>query len=92
MSFFYITIMYYSSGIKQTNYNSCGNFRNPADWTSVNMSESDLSVINRGFTGHLTLPEFVLINMEARLYDPFIARVLSPPARSNFARWDLCVG
>jgi len=33
---------------------------------------------HRGYTGHEHLPEFRLINMNARLYDPLIGRVLSP--------------
>ena len=31
-----------------------------------------------GYTGHEHLPEFGLINMNARLYDPMIGRFLSP--------------
>jgi len=35
--------------------------------------------LNRGYTtGHEHLPEFGLINMNARLYDPLIGRMLSP--------------
>lgn len=32
----------------------------------------------RGFTGHEHLPEFALINMNARMYDPVLGRMLSP--------------
>ncbi len=32
----------------------------------------------RGFTAHETLPWFHLVNMNGRLYDPLIARMLSP--------------
>jgi len=35
------------------------------------------SITNRGFTGHEHLPEFGLINMNARLYNPVIGRFLS---------------
>ena len=35
------------------------------------------SITNRGFTGHEHLPEFGLINMNARLYDPVIGRFFS---------------
>ena len=35
-------------------------------------------VFDRGFTGHEHLDEFELINMNARLYDPVLGRVLSP--------------
>ncbi|MCL2026984.1 MAG: FG-GAP-like repeat-containing protein [Bacteroidales bacterium] len=36
------------------------------------------NITNRGFTGHEHLEEFGLINMNARLYDPVLARFLSP--------------
>lgn len=32
----------------------------------------------RGFTGHEMLPQFGLINMNGRMYDPLLGRVLSP--------------
>ena len=35
-------------------------------------------VFDRGFTGHEHLDEFELINMNARLYDPVLGRMLSP--------------
>ena len=33
---------------------------------------------HRGYTGHEMLPEFGLINMNGRLYDPLLGRFLSP--------------
>ncbi len=33
-------------------------------------------VTNRGYTGHEHLPEFGLINMNARMYDPVLGRFL----------------
>lgn len=33
---------------------------------------------HRGFTGHEMLPEFCLINMNGRMYDPVLGRFLSP--------------
>ena len=35
------------------------------------------SITNRGFTGHEHLPEFVFINMNARLYDPVLGKFLA---------------
>lgn len=35
-------------------------------------------LLGRGYTGHEHLPEFGLINMNARLYDPALGRFLSP--------------
>ena len=36
------------------------------------------ALTRRGFTGHEHYPEFKIINMNARLYDPVIARFFSP--------------
>ena len=35
---------------------------------------------SRGYTGHEHLPEFGLINMNGRMYDPLLGRMLSPDA------------
>ena len=54
--------------------------------------------INRGFCGHEHLPDFGLINMNARLYDPVLGRFLSPDPYiqapdfpSNFNRYAYCL-
>ncbi|MBN2891615.1 MAG: hypothetical protein JXL97_07100 [Bacteroidales bacterium] len=36
------------------------------------------TITDRGYTGHEHLPEFSLINMNGRVYDPILARFLSP--------------
>jgi len=36
------------------------------------------SITNRGYTGHEHLLQFGLINMNGRMYDPLLARMLSP--------------
>ncbi|HML70292.1 MAG TPA: FG-GAP-like repeat-containing protein [Macellibacteroides fermentans] len=53
---------------------------------------------HRGYTGHEHLPEFSLINMNGRLYDPVIGRFLSPDPyvqmpdfSQNFNRYSYCV-
>ncbi len=38
----------------------------------------DILDFHRGYTGHEMLPEFNLINMNGRLYDPVLGRFLSP--------------
>ena len=55
-------------------------------------------LLRRGYTGHEHLPEFGLINMNARLYDPVIGRFLSPdpyvqaPTFSqSFNRYSYCI-
>ena len=62
--------------IEEHSYDAWGNHRNPSNWTLSNFS-SNLG-INRGFTGHEMLPTFQLINMNGRMYDPVIGRMLSP--------------
>ncbi len=54
--------------------------------------------LNRGYTGHEMMPEFGLINMNGRLYDPALGRFLSPdnyvqePGNSqSFNRYSYCL-
>lgn len=42
------------------------------------LEEGEGLFLGRGFTGHEHLPEFELINMNARLYDPYTGCFLSP--------------
>jgi RHS repeat-associated protein len=53
---------------------------------------------HRGFTGHEHLPEFSLINMNGRMYDPILGRFLSPDPyvqapefSQNFNRYSYCL-
>ncbi len=53
---------------------------------------------HRGYTGHEHLPEFDLINMNGRLYDPILGRFLSPDPfvqmsdfSQNFNRYSYCL-
>jgi RHS repeat-associated protein len=57
-------------------YDAWGRRRNPANWNDYNVPAPTL--INRGYTGHEHLDGFGLINMNGRMYDPVIGRVLSP--------------
>ena len=54
--------------------------------------------LSRGYTGHEMMPEFGLINMNGRLYDPTLGRFLSPdnyvqePGNSqSFNRYSYCL-
>jgi RHS repeat-associated protein len=49
-----------------------------ASITSLYGYGNNSGFITRGFTGHEHLPQFNLINMNGRLYDPTISRMLSP--------------
>jgi RHS repeat-associated protein len=45
-------------------------------WGNQTVTRNDIG-FHRGYTGHEMLPEFGLINMNGRLYDPLIGRFLS---------------
>lgn len=46
-------------------------------WGKQEVTKNTISFL-RGYTGHEMLPEFGLINMNGRLYDPALGRFLSP--------------
>ena len=63
-------------GIKRRSFDAWGRPRHPDNWSYTNIP--DWTHLDRGFTGHEHLPEFGLINMNGRMYDPLIGRFLSP--------------
>ena len=67
-----------SSGtvVAEQNFDAWGRKRNPANWTYVSIPAVPVWLY-RGFTGHEHLPQFTLINMNGRLYDPIVGRMLS---------------
>jgi RHS repeat-associated protein len=66
-----------SRNIAQHNsFDAWGRRRNPTNWSYTNITNP--TILRRGYTGHEHLDEFGLINMNARLYDPYIGRMLSP--------------
>jgi RHS repeat-associated protein len=80
-----------SSGllVAEQNFDAWGRKRNPNTWDYVNADKwgvNNLGTIPtwlyRGYTGHEHLDAFGIINMNARLYDPILGRMLSP---DNFA-------
>ncbi len=65
--------------VAQQSFTPWGQRRDPGTWqTLANTSSSGIDWLYRGYTGHEHLPEFGLINMNARLYDPVTTRMLSP--------------
>jgi RHS repeat-associated protein len=77
-------------------YDAWGRRRNPANWADYNVPAPRL--ISRGYTGHEMLDCFGLINMNGRMYDPVIGRVLSPdnyvqdPTNTqSFNRYSYCL-
>ncbi len=61
--------------LEEYSYDAWGNRRDPITWGSTSTIPN---YIYRGYTGHEHLDEFNLINMNGRMYDPAIARFLSP--------------
>lgn len=63
--------------IANLNYDAWGRRRNNLTWDYVTPSLPP-SWLYRGYTMHEHLPEFDLINMNGRLYDPVLGQMLSP--------------
>ncbi len=61
---------------ENASYDPWGRICNATTWTYDNTQP--LTLTFRGFTGHEMLPEFALINMNGRVYDPVLGRFLSP--------------
>lgn len=66
-------------------YDAWGRPRNPNTWQllpSTNNAQANQSALqprfDRGYTGHEHMAGFALINMNGRLYDPYLQRFLSP--------------
>ncbi len=62
-------------------YDPWGLRRNASDWTQTYAATSKVwgnHYFNRGYTLHEHLDGFALINMNGRVYDPLVARFLSP--------------
>jgi RHS repeat-associated protein len=57
-------------------YDPWGKRRNPDNWTQADTRTA--FILNRGYTMHEHLPEFNLINMNGRVYDPLTAMFFSP--------------
>ncbi len=63
---------------KEYSFDAWGRRRSANDWNyTLDTNDKELFA-GRGFTGHEHLPEFNLINMNGRLYDPLLGRFLSP--------------
>ncbi|MDD2528955.1 MAG: RHS repeat-associated core domain-containing protein [Lentimicrobiaceae bacterium] len=72
------TLLRESDGQKfEMSFDAWGNRRDSATWENYTTTFPDF-VIDRGFTGHEHLDVFGLINMNGRVYDPVVARFLSP--------------
>ena len=81
--------------VQASHFDPWGNRMKADDWTSA-MDGTDLP-FHRGFTGHEHYDRFGIINMNARLYDPVIARFFSPDPQiqdpystQGFNRYSYC--
>jgi RHS repeat-associated protein len=63
--------------IAEQSFDARGKYRNPNDWT-FNSIPTVPDWLYRGYTGHEHYREFTLINMNNRMYDPEVARMLAP--------------
>lgn len=80
------------------NFDPWGRFHNPDNWTSYNVAPHPSGIkawLYRGYTGHEHMPEFSLINMNGRMYDPLLGRMLSPDIYSyggsqGYNRYSYC--
>lgn len=59
------------------NYDAWGRSRNATTWAYTGVTAPP-AWLTRGYTGHEHLGVFALINMNGRLYDPIVGRMLSP--------------
>lgn len=64
----------------EQNFDAWGRRRNPTTWALLasTAATSLPAWLYRGYTGHEHLDEFGIINMNARLYDPVLGRMISP--------------
>jgi RHS repeat-associated protein len=61
--------------VEVLSYDPWGRRRNAYDWTNYNVAPT---LFDRGYTGHEHLDQFGLINMNGRMYDPVVSRMLAP--------------
>jgi len=63
--------------LEELSFDAWGSRRDPNTWTSFT-GKAPTPLFDRGFTGHEHLVGFQLINMNGRMYDPVVSRMLSP--------------
>jgi RHS repeat-associated protein len=68
------------SVVQRYAYDPWGRRRDPGSWLNYTASEIEQQnfLFARGYTGHEHLDGFGLINMNGRMYDPLLGRMLSP--------------
>lgn len=64
--------------LQEVGYDAWGRLCNPKTKEIYSISNAPKLLLGRGYTGHEHIPFLGLINMNARLYDPVLGRMLSP--------------
>lgn len=64
--------------LQELSYDAWGQLRDPDTLVPYDDDNQPDLLLGRGYTGHEHLPWFGLINMNARLYEPYSGRFLSP--------------
>ena len=64
--------------VERLSYDPWGRRRNPVGFGYATVAEPVEATFDRGYTLHEHYDEFDLINMNGRLYDPILGRMLSP--------------
>jgi len=67
--------------VARQNFDAWGRNRNTVSWNYMTYpysSPGTPSWLYRGYTGHEEMPQFDLINMNGRVYDPILSRMLRP--------------
>lgn len=62
--------------VEEYSFDPWGRRRNTTNWTYTGVPSS--FTFSRGYTGHEMLDAFGLVNMNGRMYDPVLGRMLSP--------------
>jgi RHS repeat-associated protein len=83
--------------LQEQSFDAWGNRRNPDSWHAFTGTAPE-PLFDRGFTGHEHLYAFGLINMNGRMYDPVLGRMLSPDNfmqapdfSQSFNRYSYCI-
>lgn len=82
--------------IEEFSYEPWGRKRNPNNWTNYT-AVTVSNITERGYTLHEHLNDFALINMNGRVYDPLLGRMLSvdnfvqqPDNTQSYNRYSYC--
>ncbi|HNR19437.1 MAG TPA: FG-GAP-like repeat-containing protein [Bacteroidia bacterium] len=73
--------------VEENSFDAWGRRRDAVTWQIFNQIQPATTVLmfDRGYTGHEHLQEFGLINMNGRMYDPVVCRMLSVDNFNNSA-------